>query len=476
LRLFVVQFPCFLFLVWFERYLRSVTLDLSLRLSAVAAAGLGTNYIAYAQAFVSHALVAVFAFLAFALTEIELRRLPRRRSMVRAFWVGVCCGLVTMLEYSAFPISLALAVWGLCVFYRPTRLALFALGGMLNVGALMFFQWRAFGSPFLPGYKFVDTQAYQAVHQQGLFGVVAPTWEPFKLLSIDPGFGFFGTSPYMWLGLLAVPFALFFTFGSPRVRRLRRRTTFVWIVAMLSMWLAVSGAVNWRAGWTIGPRYLGAAPPFFAFGAVCALEKIAHTSPFRRALARGLAGGLAMASVAAIGFVSIVYNTLPPTLLHPLAQFALPLARAGFVAHHAMEWVGWNSFTFWYVAAAALVGAPLAAVLVRGNARAWSYAAQLGVAALACSAGLRPQFAAPKPGELLEHFDLRLFVYVWEPRGRDRLTNLRVEAERYGPRRPCMWYHLADLEESVGLFPEAAGDVKRSEAPRSTCPKRGVAF
>jgi hypothetical protein len=476
LRLFVVQLPCFCFLVWFERYLRTVTSDLSLRLSAVAAAGLGTNYIAYAQAFVSHALVAVAAFLAFALTEIELRRMPQHRSMARAFWVGVFCGLVTMLEYSAFPISVILAVWGLSVFYRPTRLVSFALGGILNAAALMFFQWRSFGSPLTPGYKLAETQAFAIEHHKGLFGIVSPHWEPFKRLSIDPGFGFFGTSPYMWLGLLAVPLALVFTFGPPRIRRIRRRATLVWLVTMLSLWLVIGGYLQWRGGWTVGPRFFGAAPPFFAFGAACALEKLARRGPITRAVARGMAGGLAVASVITIGFVSIVYNTLPPDLLRPLAHFALPMARAGFVGHHVLEWVGLNSVVFWYIAAAALVGAPLVAVLARGKAHAWPYAAQLGVAALACWAGLRPQFAPPKPGEPLERFDLRGFVDVWEPHGRDRIASLRTEAERYGPRRPCLWYRLADLEESVGLVMDAVRDGKRSEAPRSRCPRRLLSF
>ncbi len=476
LRLFVVQVPCFFFLVWFERYLRTVTSDLSLRLSAVAAAGLGTNYIAYAQAYVSHALVAVAAFLAFALTETELRLVPQQRSKARAFWAGAFCGLATMLEYPAFPISVILAVWGLCAFYRPSRLALFVLGGMIDVLALMFFQWRCFGSPLSPGYKLAETQAFAVEHAKGLFGIVKPQWEAFKELSIDKGFGFFGTSPYMWLGLLAVPLALVFTFGSPHLRRIRRGATLVWLLTMLSLWLVIGGYLQWRGGWTVGPRFFGAAPPFFAFGATCALEKLARIGPFTRALSRGIAGGLAVASVITIGFVSLVYNTLPPDLLRPLADFALPLARAGFVAHHVMEWVGWNSPAFWYVAAIALVAAPFFAAVTRGKARALPYVTQVSVAALACWVALRPQFAGPKPGEPAERYDLRPFVLYWEPHGRDRIASLRSEAERVGPRQPCLWYRVADLEELLGLHGEALRDGQRAATPLSKCPKRLIAF
>jgi hypothetical protein len=469
LRFFVVQIPCFAFLVWLERYLRNTTSDLTLRLSAVAAAGLGTNYLAYATAYVSHALFALAAFAAFALPEMELRKMATRRSAGRAFWGGFFCGLATLLEYHALPVSLILAVWGVCVFYRPTRLAAFGLGGLINAGAMMFFQWRCYGTPFTPGHKMVETQAFAAEHHKGIFGVMMPAWEPFARLSADTGFGFFGTSPYMWLGLLAIPFAIFFTYGPARLRRIRRIATVVWLLSMLSLWLVMSGALQWRGGWTVGPRYFGAAPPFFAFGAACALEKLARSGPVARGLARGIGGGLAIASVITIGFVSIVYNTLPTNLEHPLAQFAIPLARAGFVAHHALEWVGWESTTFWYVAAAALVGAPLLAVLARGRLPALAYGLQLAVAGVACCGGLIPQFWPSKPDDPFGKFDLRDFVREWEPHGRDRISNMHIEAERYGPRRPCLWFRLADLEDSVGLKPEAEHDAARAQAPRSAC-------
>jgi hypothetical protein len=470
LRFFVIQIPCFCFLVWFERYLRTVTPDLSLRLSAVAAVGIGSNYLAYSQAYVSHSLFAAAAFLAFAIPEMALRRLPRQRSVGRAFGAGLFTGLITLLEYHGLPVSVIFAVWGASVFYRPTRLAAFAFGGLLSAGAMMLFQWRAFGSPFTPGHKMVESAKFAAEHHKGLFGLMTPKWEPFASLAVDTSFGFFGTSPYMWLGLLAVPFALVSTFGPPRVRRVRRFATSVWMFAMLTIWLVISGFIEWRAGWTIGPRYLSLASPFFAFGATCALERISRTGPLWRSGARGVAGGLAVASVMSIGFVSLVYNTLPPSLIHPLVQFALPLARAGFVAHHAMEWVGWTSTTFWYIVAVAMVGASVAAALVRSETSDLAYALHLTMALLAAWAGLMPQFAKHKPTDPPD-FDLRPFVAMWEPPGRDRITSLREEAERYGPRRPCLWYRLSDLEASVTMSADAVHDRERAGAPRSACPK-----
>src|SRR5439155_26125547 len=62
LRLLLVQLPCFLFLVWFERALRPYCKDEGLRLTATAALGVGTNFLAYALMFVSHSLCAAAAF------------------------------------------------------------------------------------------------------------------------------------------------------------------------------------------------------------------------------------------------------------------------------------------------------------------------------------------------------------------------------------------------------------------------------
>src|SRR3984957_11230522 len=81
LRIFTVQLPCFAFLVWLERWLRATTSDTVLRLTAVAAVGLGTNYLAYSMMFASHAPFAVAAFGAFAVTTSERMRVGGKGRM-----------------------------------------------------------------------------------------------------------------------------------------------------------------------------------------------------------------------------------------------------------------------------------------------------------------------------------------------------------------------------------------------------------
>jgi hypothetical protein len=347
---------------------------------------------------------------------------------------------------------------------------MFGFGALLDAGLLMFYQWRCFGNPLTPGHKFAESVVFSSWHKQGFYGLGEPSWQVFRDMSFSRTFGFFGTSPFMWLGLLAIPFALFTGLGPPSARRRRRLATAVWLLMMLTLWLAMSAAVNWRGGWTVGPRFFGAAPPFFAFGAVCALEWLACHGRLWRALARGLAGGLAVASVCTLGIVSMVYNSVPEDVTRPLTQLALPLARAGFVPHHAAELFGWMSPAFWYVAAGCAIAASLVAALWPSKDRLWTMIVRIVVVAGAFVVGMMPAFSKPTPEEGGDGTSaLRGFAMTWEPSGRDFIAKAREQAERFGPRRPCSWYRVADYERAVGWNGDADRDEKRATAPRNQC-------
>lgn len=480
LRIVVVQIPCFLFLLWFERYLRAFSDDTVLRLSTVAAVAFGTNYLAYTNIFASHALCGVFAFLAFGLTEREFR-ISRRDSRARRPWValavGVCIGMTMLLEYHAIAPAFVLAIYALFAFFRPKNLVPFALGGIACAAVLMAYQWKAFGSPFTPGHKFMDNAAFGAVHAQGIFGIGVPPPEALLALSFDLGFGFFGTSPFMLLGLLAIPFAIFGGYGPPFLRAKRRWAAIVFVLAMAALWAISAGFGNWRGGWTIGPRYLAAAPPFFGFGALLALERIAQYGPIMRTIMRGVAGGLALASVLTIGTVGLLYDTLPESFTRPFVQFAIPMMKAGYVPHHVGEWFGLSGIEPWYVIAAAMIAATVFPVLFFVRDYRKRHVLRLAVAAVFFVVAMLPAFSTPTDAELrAAGADIRAMMSGWEPRDRDRISKARLDAERRGPRGPCYWYRLADIERSVDLIPEAERDEARATVPRDKCPRRRWIF
>jgi hypothetical protein len=473
LRLFAVQLPCLAFLVWFERWLRGTTGDPVLRLVAVAGAGLATNYLAYALMFVSHATFACAAFASFALTYRERsdRRDARFRRKSVALLAGLLAGMATLLEYHALPLSAVLALYALSAFWRPSRLAWLAVGGALPAAVMMLFQWRAFGSPWTPGHRFIESPVLSGYLNQGLFGVGRPDLGVAGRLATSREFGLFALSPFLALGLLAA--ALGF---APRTPRELRVATWAWIAAMAALWFTASGIVNWRGGWTVGPRYLGAAPPFFAFGAVCALERFAGGSPWRRTLARAAAGGLVLAGVATIGLVGLHYNSVPAAtpddgVTRPFAEFTLPLARAGFVPHHAGELVGWSSTGPWFIAAACLVGAAMLAAVARAGEAPLRWGARVAVVAAFAALGVAPSFSPPAPGEGGDAgvHARRKFASAWEPAGRDRIVVLRALADEHGGDQPCLWLELADLERRVEWTSRANADASRAGTPPPRC-------
>ena len=470
LRVFTVQLPCFFFLVWFERWLRRTTDDIVLRLTAVAAVGLGSNFLAYALMFVSHATSAVAAFMAFGLilsARLDSLGESRERTARTGFAVGLLIGMLPLLEYTAVPVAVLLGIYGITTFWRPRQLLAFILGGLIDVAALSFYQARACEGWANPCPKFAEGYTWL---QSKTFGFGRPSAAFLKDASLSHSSGFFGMSPYMWLGVLAIPFGLVVTYGTSLERRERRMATLIWVSSMVALWIFVSAASNPHGGWSIGPRYLGAAPPFFAFGAVLALERISQRSRTWRLIARATAGGLAVAGAAEVGLVSIVYNTVSETTARPLSQFALPLARAGFVPHHLGELVGLPSTAFWYVVAGCLVAAVLLAAAWPARDTAWSWTFRVvGVMAVAAY-GLGPAFA-PIPPE--EPNDARFPGYVasiWEPPTRDRMTKLREEAEKPGNLKPCNWFKIADLETALGMMGEAAREEHRATVPRAKCP------
>lgn len=509
MRLFGSGIPCFFFLLWLEKYLRDFSSDAVLRYIAVAAAGLGTNYLAYVHMFASHSQYAAVAFMAFATIERELRRSKGdilAMSPKRALFAGFCTSLCVALEYHALFMTVVMSLFATFVFWspgqalawivgalpplrglrrliplgaslNPTRLLAFAAGGALNIPHVMYFHYKAYGNPLTPGHQMLETAAFAAEHKMGLWGIRWPAWDHVKALAIDPGFGFFGMSPFMWLGLLSVPLILLTPRGTTGERRHARLITVVWATLMAMVFGVNAGFVEWRAGWTVGPRYLVVCAPFFAFGALLALERFARGSRTRRAIARGMGGGLALASVLTIGSVGITYDTLPEAIARPFAQFTYPLARAGFVPHHVGEWVGWSSITPWYLVLAALLLAPtLPSVLRAPGERLGESLARVVMFVAAFAVGMVPAVSPPDDGSKLFvlHPTTAGFNQIWEPPGRDRLTMLREEAERYGTRGigPCYWYRVADLEHVLNQEPAALRDEARARTlPRGRCPK-----
>jgi hypothetical protein len=414
LQFFGVHLPCALFLLVLERRLRRWSSDLTLRLSAVVALGLGTNFLAYSFSFVSHAWSTVAAFLALdtiARERLRVRSDPARASPRVALFAGLLAGLPTLLEYQGAVLSLILGLYGISIFRRPGPLATFACGAAANAAALLIFQWGSFGSPWRTGVLFMENPAFRASWGQGFLGFSSPKKEALLGLLFDGGYGLFGTSPWLWLGLLGLA-APWLAWGQGRGRRERQLHLLVAAAMFWALTLLMASGNMWRGGWTIGPRYLGAAPGLLVVPGLALLSSLARRLP--REAVRALASGLAAASFVRTGFIALFVVTLPESIERPLLQVALPLLAERRFPHHLADLLGVRGEWPWFATAGAAVVAVSVAVL--GARASWGtrgarlagaavLAAALTVPALRLPAGVRDAGPAVRA-----HFRA-----IWEP-------------------------------------------------------------
>lgn len=435
LQLFVGHLPCLLFLCFFERFLRGVTGDRRLRFAAVLALGLGTNYLAYAFLFASHALIGAAAFGAFALVvghqRASLGRTATTMSTSRALAIGVLVGAVTLFEYQALFVSAVLFAFAVHHLVRTApsageraRLVSASMLGVLpSVIGLLVFQAKSFGHALTPGHRMMDSAAFQAANSKGFFTIGAPSWASLSGLLTDGGAGLFGASPVLLLAGLSLPLV----FGRGMSARFVAPARVAWAV-FFALVIPVSASAIWRGGWTIGPRYLGALPPFLLFLAVLGVD-----DTIVRLRHRGLGGlarptvvsvfaALGLVSFVSLGVVAFVTTTLPEVVQRPLVQVAWPFLRSGLVPHHALELLGvagrWPVYLAVLLAASLVVGVLCAALSRSGkNRRAWWWAGL----ATALTLGLGALLLACVPGSAEGDVEVRaevraIFARGWEPR------------------------------------------------------------
>jgi hypothetical protein len=315
-----------------------------------------------------------------------------------------------------------------------------------------------------------ENPGFAAAHARGVFGIEAPDPFAFRELSFNTTFGFFATSPFMTLGLAGL---LLTALASDRRWRPFVGAAFA---VMLSLWLAVSGFVSWRGGWTVGPRFFGAAPPFFGAFALVGLERVASLGAWPRAVARGLATGLALASVAILGVLGTLTGTLPEAVGRPLVDLVIPFLVAGIVPHHAFELVGVAGIAGYFAVLAVLVAASAVPVMAPSGDSFGRLAARVAIAAIAFAAALRPQFVPiPKDEAFADATSAReFFLGVWEPAGRDRWTELRGKHAN-GTATACDYTRLARIERLMG-HPEAAKAHDGRVGSLGGCPNRLLGF
>ena len=225
------------------------------------AMGLGTPMWAYATLFWPHGLAGACLLLAFA-AVLKLDPSIKGGETFWGFVAGLMAGWATVTEYPAAPASAMLAAFALARVWksgwpRRLRVACGVVGGaLLCVVVLMVYLHATFGSAFHTSYYYqVGTFA---VNGQGFIGLKYPRPDVAYRLLFGAKRGLFYFGPVA----VVAPFGLWLLYkrSGTRAAGVTAAAIFVYY------WLFNASYGEWSAGWSYGPRYMGAAIPALCVG------------------------------------------------------------------------------------------------------------------------------------------------------------------------------------------------------------------
>jgi hypothetical protein len=195
---------------------------------------------------------------------------------MRTFLAGVAGGTAMLFDYSGVIFLLGIFAYVLVRKYRDEGMqsavrhgAIYVLGTLGPVFTLWFYQWRAFGNPFLPGQHWMPPVEYI---DRGYQGYSAPQIELALSLLFDHRYGLFVTAPILLLAAAAPFLRARPETDLPRIEK--------WACLLLFVALLVFFAGNnyTRLQWNTGIRYLTPILPFLFLPAAIVLWRLPRTA------------------------------------------------------------------------------------------------------------------------------------------------------------------------------------------------------
>jgi glycosyltransferase involved in cell wall biosynthesis len=190
----------------------------------------------------------------------------------RYFLAGIAGGTAVLFDYSGGVLLLGLFAYGVlkrALDSTPREAmvsgAWYVLGSIPPVLLLWFYQWRAFGNPFLPGQHWMPPVQYIDRGYQGYGG---PQLDLLLSLALDHRYGLFAAGPILALALLAPLYA------RRKGRTLPRLEEWTCLALFLGLWLFFSGNNYTRLQWNTGIRYMTPILPFLFLPAAMVLLRL----------------------------------------------------------------------------------------------------------------------------------------------------------------------------------------------------------
>ena len=412
-RVFVVTIPALFFLPLFYRLTARFTPEEPARRAALVAYALGSSALPYSVLFLSHQLAAICLGGAF-LAAVTLVRGETARPKLTALLVGGLCAAALLMDYQTLFISPLVGLYALVRGRgRPRNLAMMVLGALPFALALGAYHQVLFGSPF----NTPLTVSNEAAVKAGFMGLIGPNWGAFYVLLFDPSNGLFVLMP--WAVLAFVGFVAVMV---DRGARRRVGAEAITCLVIVLVYLGVLGSLvpsYARAGWAVGPRYLGASFPFMAWLAAAGLA-----AAYRLLVTRALAQGLVLVStVIFLGAVS-TFPHWPDGLRSPLFELTFPLVREGYAAHSIGTVLGLKGI--WAQAPLYLVSLALVIWLIARGVR-FAVPSVLLACVLAGGVFYAYQHQFPPTGPYAAHA-WRWVTRIWEPPPGPKLPLLSTAA------------------------------------------------
>ena len=329
LRVLVVTLPSVAFLGLFVGVTRRFAATREARGGALVAYAFGSMALPYALLFMSHALAAAAIGSAFALA-IRVARDETAAPLRTAAAVGALLGLATLIEYQA--VFAAAIVFGYVVLRskRRTRVALVvAAAAAPFAAALLAYHAVAFGAPLRSGYAYSVDKA----NRVGFMGVVGFSKASLSQLFVRVDNGLLLLSPWVVLSIVG-------GVAIARDREARARVGAEAIVSALVVtvycaFVALLDPEFGRGGWSVGPRYLAVAMPFFAWLAAAGLDVCVPRPGLRIP-----AFALVLVGVVVHVLAATTYPHWPETFENPIFEVSLRLLREGHAPHSLGTLVG----------------------------------------------------------------------------------------------------------------------------------------
>jgi len=339
LRLWSNVLPALVFAWFWHRFLGRYTSIPALREAVFFSTMAGSLIFAYSEMYASHSQNAICAMGALMAIETTRRRdregyttpAIRSWSLVPMFFAGMLGAGATMFEYPAAIATAAVALFILSMsaekrpvfllasmplaaiaaklfvrHHRPAAVAVFLLaaasygmtlswrsaarlvvagiGGSVPTFLTLYYHKRCFGSPWKPGYSYLENPQFHAETSQGFFGATHFSWESGVRLWLDPAFGLMPMTVIFLAGFAG--FGAMLSWRPPVEGKWKSHATWavrgvlglicVFVMAKCMAAIPVIRAANWQ-----GPRIAEASWVAWMALALIALASVSLPRPTR---------------------------------------------------------------------------------------------------------------------------------------------------------------------------------------------------